>query len=85
MIAGMVISHGNQAALERCQRDANKAGEPVQCTVKIEPTPSRSASACRTGGLDAAYRFTVSEQFADFSPSSCVRVAVIAPFASIVP
>ncbi len=37
MVTGAVIGQGNQAALERCQRAANKAGEPVRCTVSIEP------------------------------------------------
>jgi flagellar hook-basal body complex protein FliE len=38
MVAGTVIGQGNQAALERCQQAANKAGEPLRCTVRIKPT-----------------------------------------------
>lgn len=41
MVAGAVIGQGNQAALERCQRAANKAGEPVRCTVRIRPEERR--------------------------------------------
>lgn len=37
MVAGMIIGQGNQAALERCQQAANKAGELVRCTVRIRP------------------------------------------------
>jgi hypothetical protein len=37
MVAGAVIGEGNQAALERCQQAAAKAGEAVQCTVSIGP------------------------------------------------
>lgn len=41
MVAGAVIGRGNQAALERCQRAADKAGEPVRCTVRIRPEERR--------------------------------------------
>ncbi len=41
MVAGAVIGQGNQAVLERCQRDAAKAGRPVRCTVSIEPGERR--------------------------------------------
>jgi hypothetical protein len=37
MVAGAVIGEGNEEALRRCQRAANKAGELVRCTVKIKP------------------------------------------------
>ena len=37
MVTGAVIGQGNEDALERCQRAANKAGEPVQCMVRIRP------------------------------------------------
>lgn len=37
MVAGTIIGQGNRAALERCQQEANKAGEPVRCTVRIKP------------------------------------------------
>ncbi|MBB4611271.1 3-deoxy-D-manno-octulosonate 8-phosphate phosphatase KdsC-like HAD superfamily phosphatase [Sphingomonas yabuuchiae] len=37
MVAGAVIGQGNEAALERCQRAANKAGEPARCTIRIKP------------------------------------------------
>ena len=42
MVAGTVIGQGNQAALERCQQAANKAGEPVRCTVRIKPEERRA-------------------------------------------
>ena len=38
MVAGMIMGQVNQVALERCQKAANKAGEPVRCTVRIKPT-----------------------------------------------
>lgn len=37
MVAGAVIGRGNDEALQRCQGAANKAGEPVRCTVRIRP------------------------------------------------
>lgn len=37
MVTGGVIGQGNEAALDRCQRAANKAGEPERCTVRIRP------------------------------------------------
>lgn len=37
MVAGAVIGQGNQAALERCEKAAAKAGVPVRCTVRIGP------------------------------------------------
>ncbi|WP_375428915.1 DUF6118 family protein [uncultured Sphingomonas sp.] len=39
MLAGVIIGRGNQAALERCQKAATKAGESVRCTVRIAPAP----------------------------------------------
>jgi hypothetical protein len=42
MVTGMVIGQGNEAALERCHRAANKAGEPVRCTVRIRPEERRA-------------------------------------------
>ena len=41
MVTGMVIGRGNEEALERCQRAANKAGEPMRCTVRIAPEKQR--------------------------------------------
>ncbi|WP_375429235.1 DUF6118 family protein [uncultured Sphingomonas sp.] len=41
MVAGAVLGWGNEAALERCQRAATKAGEPVRCTVRIRPEERR--------------------------------------------
>lgn len=41
MVTGAVIGRGNEDALERCQRAANKAGEPVRCTVRIRPEERR--------------------------------------------
>lgn len=35
MVAGAVIGQGNQAALDKCQKAAAKAGAPVRCTVRI--------------------------------------------------
>ena len=32
---------GDEAALERCRRAANKAGESVRCTVRIGPEEQR--------------------------------------------
>ncbi|RUN74811.1 hypothetical protein EJC47_19650 [Sphingomonas sp. TF3] len=37
MVTGAAIGQGNEDALERCQREAKKAGEPVRCTVRIKP------------------------------------------------
>jgi len=37
MVAGVVIGEGNGTVLERCQQKADKAGEPVRCTVRIKP------------------------------------------------
>jgi hypothetical protein len=42
MVTGAVIGRGNEQALERCQRAANKAGEPVRCAVKIKPEERRA-------------------------------------------
>jgi hypothetical protein len=42
MVAGAVIGRGNEEALERCQRAANKAGEPARCTVRIRPEEPRA-------------------------------------------
>ena len=39
MVAGAVIGQGNGEALERCQKAAAKAGEPVRCTVRISAKP----------------------------------------------
>ena len=41
MVTGAVIGQGNEAALERCQRAANKADEPVRCTVRVRPEERR--------------------------------------------
>ena len=41
MVTGAVIGQGNEVALERCQRAANKAGEPVRCMVRIKPEERR--------------------------------------------
>lgn len=41
MVTGVVIGRGNQDALERCQKAANKAGGPVRCTVRIRPEERR--------------------------------------------
>ncbi len=41
MVTGAVIGQGNEAALERCRRAANKAGESVRCTVRIGPEEQR--------------------------------------------
>ncbi len=41
MVAGAVIGRGNDEALERCTRAANKTGEPVRCTVRIRPEEGR--------------------------------------------
>ena len=41
MVAGAVIGRGNDEALQRCQRNANKAGEAVRCTVRIRPEEAR--------------------------------------------
>jgi hypothetical protein len=41
MVAGAVIGRGNEEALERCQRAATKAAEPVRCTVRIRPEEER--------------------------------------------
>lgn len=37
MVTGAVIGQGNEESLERCQRAANKASEPVRCTIRIKP------------------------------------------------
>lgn len=37
MVAGVVVGRGNQDALQRCQTQADQAGEPVRCTVRIRP------------------------------------------------
>ena len=42
MVAGVVIGQDNEAALERCQQAANKAGEPVRCTLRIKPEERRT-------------------------------------------
>jgi hypothetical protein len=41
MVAGAVIAQANQETLEQCRRAANKAGEPVRCTVRIKPEGRR--------------------------------------------
>lgn len=41
MVTGAIIGRGNQATIERCQRDAAKAGRPVRCTVSIGPGERR--------------------------------------------
>lgn len=41
MVAGAVIGRGNDEALQRCQAQANKAGEPVRCSVRIRPEERR--------------------------------------------
>ena len=41
MVAGAVIGRGNDEALQRCQRNANKAGEPVRCSVRIRPEEAK--------------------------------------------
>lgn len=41
MVAGAIIGQGNQAALVRCQKEAARVGEPVRCTVRIEPEARR--------------------------------------------
>lgn len=40
MVAGVVIGRGNEEVLERCQRQADRAGESVRCTVRIRPGPA---------------------------------------------
>ena len=42
MVAGVVIGQGNDEALQRCQAQANKAGAPVRCTVRIKPEERRA-------------------------------------------
>ncbi|MCM3681259.1 DUF6118 family protein [Sphingomonas paucimobilis] len=42
MVTGTVIGQGNEAALERCQRAANKAGAPVRCTIRIRAEERRA-------------------------------------------
>lgn len=42
MVAGVVIGRGNQEALQRCQAQADKAGETVGCTVRIKPEERRT-------------------------------------------
>ena len=41
-VAGAAIGQGNEEALERCARAANKANEPVRCTVRIRPEERRT-------------------------------------------
>jgi hypothetical protein len=41
MVTGTVIGRGNEEGLQRCQAQADKAGEPVRCTVKIRPKERR--------------------------------------------
>lgn len=41
MVTGAVIGRGNEDALERCQRAANKTDETVRCTVRIKPEEKR--------------------------------------------
>lgn len=41
MVTGAVIGQGNEDALARCTRAANKAGEAVRCTVRIRPEERR--------------------------------------------
>lgn len=41
MVAGAVIGRGNDEALQRCQGQANRAREPVRCTVRVRPEEGR--------------------------------------------
>lgn len=41
MVAGAIIVQENRAAIERCRKDASKAGEAVSCTVRISPEKHR--------------------------------------------
>lgn len=41
MVAGAIIGQANRPALERCQKEAARADEPVRCTIRIEPERER--------------------------------------------